>query len=175
MDCCGINGGASAPATVSANDATPPVSLARAGTFTNGPGTLDWKRAGALCAAALVALVALVPKCPACWSVYAGLSSLLGVSISLDRRYLEPLTLLCLGVALLGVASGVRRTGYLPLWVAAASALGIWLGKFVLQNDTLAYAASCGLVLAALASRRARRRARSLARASELAHHAQAG
>jgi len=170
MDCCGINGGASAPATVSANDATPAVSLTRAGTFTNGPGTLDWKRAGALCGAALVALV---PKCPACWSIYAGLSSLLGVSISLDRRYLEPLTLRALSVALLGVASGVRRTGYLPLVVAAASALGIWLGKFVLQNDTLAYAASCGLVLAALASRRARRRAR--AQASELAHHAQAG
>ena len=168
MDCCGINGAPSAAATAPPNDATPAVTLTRAGTFENGSGAPEWKRLGASCAAVLVALV---PKCPACWSVYAGLSSLLGVSITLDRRYLEPLTLLALGVALLGVASGARRSGYLALAVAAPSALLIWLGKFVLQNDVLTYGASCGLLLAALATRRARR-----ARwRSELAHHAQAG
>jgi hypothetical protein len=119
------------------------------------------------------ALVALVPKCPACWSVYAGLSNLLGVSIALDVRYLQPLTLAALVVALFGVSSGLRRSGYLPLAAAAACALGIWLGKFVLQNDVIWYTSSCGLVLAAFAGRRARRA--SARAASKLAEHAQAG
>ncbi len=130
----------------------------------------QWKRVSALIAAALVALL---PKCPACWSVYAGLSSLLGVSFVLDLRYLLPLTLASLGVALLSSCSTARRSGYVPLVVAVPSALGIWVGKFVLPNDAVLYVSACGLVLAALAARRLRSRPAALP--SKLPQHAQAG
>ncbi len=186
MDCCGINSAEAAAGKTSGSGAASNSGAAKPSAH-NEPAygvpphsasphawaVPQWKRVSALIAAALVALV---PKCPACWSVYAGLSNLLGVSIALDDRYLRPLTLVALGVALFGLASGVRRSGYLPFGVATACAFGIWLGKFELNNDTLLYASSAGLLLAAFAARRARRaqRARS-AGGSELAEHPQAG
>jgi hypothetical protein len=176
VDCCGINSTEAAAGKTSGSDAASASDAANRSAqpeAEHGSAAPHWKRVSALIAAALVALV---PKCPACWSVYAGLSNLLGVSIALDDRYLRPLTLVALGVALFGLGSGVRRSGYLAFGVATVCALGIWLGKFELNNDVLLGASSAGLLLAACAARRARRaqRARSAA-SSELAEHAQAG
>jgi hypothetical protein len=110
--------------------------------------------------------IALVPKCPACWSVYAGLSSWLGLSYALDRALLLPLTLGCLALSLLALVSAARRSGrYQPLVCAALAAAGIYLGKFTLDSPLLAYASLFALVLAALAGRRAER-------CSKLAQHA---
>jgi hypothetical protein len=170
VDCCGINAREPATNAASANGAAPVRGLGRTPARDGASAAPGWKRASALIAAALVALV---PKCPACWSVYAGLSNLLGVSIALDVRFLQPLTLAALVVALVGVSVNLRRSGYLPLAAAAVCALGIWLGKFVLQHDVLWYASSCGLLLAAFAGRRARRGATRAS--SELAEHTQAG
>jgi hypothetical protein len=122
--------------------------------------------------------VALLPKCPACWSVYAGLSSVLGVSFAVDPALLLPLTLTSLGLALAALASMAWRTrSYLPLALGAASALGVWAGKFALNSDVLTWLGLLGLILAALGARwggRAHAR-RAAAPRSELAHHAQAG
>jgi hypothetical protein len=110
--------------------------------------------------------VALLPKCPACWSVYAGLSGWLGLSIALDPALLLPLTLLCLGLTLLVLARGARRSGrYQPLAWAALAAVGVYLGKFALESPLCAHVSLGALVLAALAGRRAERR-------SKLAQHA---
>jgi hypothetical protein len=99
--------------------------------------------------------IALLPKCPACWSVYAGLSSWLGVSIVLEPRRLLPLTLGSLGLALLSLAVAARRSGrYAPLLAGAASALGVWAGKFVLSLEPLTYLSLFGLIIASLAARR---------------------
>lgn len=166
MDCCGVNSSEPATARASSNDATHTLSLLRLGASDKTPASAGWKRGSALF---LAALVALLPKCPACWSVYAGLSSLLGVSIALDARYLEPLTLAALGVASFGVALRLSRSGPLPLMLALASSLGIWLGKFVLHADMLAYGCSGGLVLAALAARRTRGRPAASSAQPELA------
>lgn len=110
--------------------------------------------------------VALLPKCPACWSVYAGLSGWLGLSIALPPALLLPLTLLCLALTLLVLASGARRSGrYAPLACATLAAAGVYLGKFSLESPLLAHASLCVLVLAALIGRRAES-------CSKLAQHA---
>jgi hypothetical protein len=115
--------------------------------------------------------VALLPKCPACWSVYAGLSSWLGVSFALEPRRLLPLTLGSLGLALLSLAMMARRSGrYAPLLAGAASALGVWTGKFVLGLEPLTYLSLFGLIIASLAARRLGTRRLS----SELPEHAEA-
>jgi hypothetical protein len=123
--------------------------------------------------------VALLPKCPACWSVYAGLSSVLGVSFSLEPALLLPLTLASLGLALAALASMAWRTrSYLPLALGAASSLGVWAGKFALNSDVLTWLGLLGLIVAALGARWRRGRVHAQAAAaprSELADHAQAG
>ncbi len=135
-----------------------------------------WRRASAVITAVGVALL---PKCPACWSVYAGLSSMLGVSFVLEPALLSALTLTSLGLALASLGSMAWRTrSYLPLALGAASALGVWAGKFALNSDVLTWFGLFGLILAALVARRRGGRAHpraAAARPSELADHAQAG
>lgn len=130
--------------------------------------------------------VALLPKCPACWSVYAGLSSLLGVSFVLEPALLLPLTLTSLALALASlwlkarrssahgslrsVASSARR--YATFAVGVASALMVWGGKFVLNSELLTWFGLLGLIVASLEARRGG--PREVARASELPEHAQA-
>lgn len=131
-------------------------------------GVSGWRRAGAVLTAVGVALL---PKCPACWSVYAGLSSLLGVSFVLDRALLLPLTAASLLVALGALGSLARRTRrYVPFAAAVASALAVSGAKFVLNDDRLTWLALLGLVAASLLVARAPR----AALASELPEHAQA-
>lgn len=95
--------------------------------------------------------VALLPKCPACWSAYAGLSSLLGLSFTLDERYLLPLTSALLALAIAALWLQARRgRGYGP-WLLAGGAAGATLtGKFVLENDVLMYLGIALLLLASL-------------------------
>jgi hypothetical protein len=135
-----------------------------------------WKRATALIAAVVVALL---PKCPACWSVYAGLSSVLGVSFVIEMRHLVPLTVASLALALVSLAIVARRSRRpLPFALGALCALGVWAGKFELGSDALTLVALLGLIGASLAARRAeQRRTRcdaSLGPGSELAEHAEA-
>jgi uncharacterized protein YqgC (DUF456 family) len=96
-------------------------------------------------------LVSLVPKCPACWSVYAGVSSALGIGFTVDRRYLLPLTALLLALALGVIARrAVARRQRAALLAGAAASLGILLGKFALDSDWLAYGGVALLVAASL-------------------------
>lgn len=132
-----------------------------------------WKRAGVVVAAVGVALL---PKCPACWSVYAGLSSVLGVSFVLDPALLMPLTLASFALALAALGTMARRTRrYLPLGLGVASVLVVWAGKFAANSDALTWLGLIGLIVASVgARRRAPRRPASHAPSSELAEHAEA-
>jgi mercuric ion transport protein len=156
VDCCDVD----TPATPPAVGDSPRVALGRAGP--------------ALGAVA----VALLPKCPACWSVYAGLSSLLGLSIALDERYLLPLTcgLLVLSIGAL-VLQAQRGRGHGPWRLAAGAAVLILLGKFVWASDPCTYAGAAGLLFASLWSRRGPRRPAAAVVAlgsSKLTGHAEA-
>lgn len=99
--------------------------------------------------------VALLPKCPACWSVYAGLSSVLGLGIAVEARYLIPLTAACMAVAVGGLGLRARRgRGYGPCLLGAFMAASVMLGKFVFEEPAWTYASLFGLVLATLWSTR---------------------
>jgi mercuric ion transport protein len=95
--------------------------------------------------------VALLPKCPACWSAYAGLSSLLGLSIALEERYLLPLSSALLALAVFALWLQARRgRGYGPWLLAQGAAGAILVGKFALENDVLMYAGIVSLLLASV-------------------------
>jgi hypothetical protein len=142
VDCCSVNAKDSERQVAEGDGAS--VRAPSAGSYL--------KRASALMAAVGIALL---PKCPACWSVYAGLSSWLGVSLALEPRRLLPLTLASLALALLSLAAMARRSGrYVPLLAGALSALGVWAGKFVLSLDLLTYLSLFGLIIASLSARR---------------------
>jgi hypothetical protein len=109
--------------------------------------------------------IALLPKCPACWSVYAGLSSVLGVSIAVDPRYLLPLTAASMAAAVGGLWLRARRGGsYGPCLLGALMAASVLLGKFALENQAWTYMSLLGLVLAALWSTRSAVGTRPLSR-----------
>jgi hypothetical protein len=138
-----------------------------------------WKRASAALAAVGIALL---PKCPACWSIYAGLSSWLGVSFVMPTALLRPLTVASLGFAVLALGSMAReRRALVPALAGVAAALGVWFGKFELNSLVLTYSSVVTLLCCSLLARRAawrvpradRRPSRNGER-SELTEHAHA-
>jgi mercuric ion transport protein len=95
--------------------------------------------------------VALLPKCPACWSAYAGLSSLFGLSIALEERYLLPLTSALLALAVGALWLQARRgRGYGPWLLGCGAASATLGGKFALESDMLMYAGIGSLLLASV-------------------------
>jgi hypothetical protein len=108
--------------------------------------------------------------------VYAGLSSVLGVSFVVEPSLLSTLTLASLALALAALGAMARRTrSYLPLTLGLASALGVWAGKFALNSDVLTWLALLGLISASLLARRRGARVSSPGvYPSELPEHAQA-
>jgi hypothetical protein len=98
--------------------------------------------------------LALVPKCPACWSVYAGLSSWLGLSISMETRYLLPLTCATLGATLGFLGWGARQgRGSGPLLVGLIAAGLVIVGKFATASSAAVYVGIAALLTASLWSR----------------------
>jgi hypothetical protein len=101
-----------------------------------------------------VALV-LVPKCPACWSVYAGLSSWLGLSIAMETRYLLPLTCATLGATLIFLGWRARLgRGSGPLLLGLIAAGLVLIGKFATASSATVYVGIAALLTASLWSRR---------------------
>lgn len=112
-------------------------------------------RHGRLGATFAAIAIALLPKCPACWSVYAGLSSVLGLHIAVEQRYLVPLTAASMALAVGGLWLLARRGGgYRPCLLGSLMAANVLIGKFVLENPPWTYTSLIGLALAALWSSR---------------------
>ncbi len=88
-------------------------------------------------------------SCPACWPAYAGLLSSLGIGFLWSGRYLLPITMLLLGVALAALARGAReRRGYGPLLVGSLGSVALIVTKFLVHRPWMAGAAA-GLILSA--------------------------
>jgi len=96
--------------------------------------------------------VALLPNlaCPACWPAYAGLVGALGLGFLVESRYLFPMTVVFLLLALLalGFRAG-RRRGSGPLIAGIGASAAILVGKFWFEVDVVMYA---GVVLLVAAS-----------------------
>jgi len=104
-------------------------------------------RMGLFAIPAAVASMLPVLGCPLCWPGYAALLSSLGLGFLVSARYLLPLTIALLGVALAGLVVQARRQGSLvPLVLGSAASVAIVLGKFALELGAMTYA-GVGLLL----------------------------
>jgi hypothetical protein len=108
-----------------------------------GAAASPWKRALALLG---TIAVALLPKCPVCWSVYAGLSGVLGLSFAVETRYLFPITLALLGLSV-WLLTGRRARGNAAWVLGLCMAAGVLIAKFVIDSEPWLYASMLGLVL----------------------------
>lgn len=87
---------------------------------------------------AFAMLPALV--CPACWPAYAGLLSSLGVTFLADEKYLYPLTVFFLSLAVAALLWRARKQRkYSPFIIGTVGASLVVLGKFSFDNPWLNY------------------------------------
>lgn len=85
---------------------------------------------------------AFLPKlvCPACWPAYAAAVSALGLTFLLEVRYLLPLTIGALALAVGALAWRARgRRGFGPAALALAAAVAIVAGKFAADSAAILY------------------------------------
>jgi len=97
--------------------------------------------------------VSVLPKlaCPACWPAYAGLLTSVGLGFLISVRYLLPLTITFLVLALAAMLFRARnRHGYGPFLLAVLAAGGVLLGKFAWDSQPTVYGAIGVLVVASL-------------------------
>src|SRR2546425_8147292 len=92
------------------------------------------------------ALLAIAPKCPICFLAYFGIFGVATTSASVYRVWLPPVTAIWLAftVAMLTFRSGKRRYGLALLGFFGA--LGVVLGKFIVEDQGLVYAGIAALV-----------------------------
>jgi hypothetical protein len=98
------------------------------------------KRLGVLAIPAALASTLPVLGCPLCWPAYAGLLSSLGVGFLASARYLLPLTISLLAVALAGLGVQARRRGYALLVLGVVASGIIMLGKFRIDSTMTTFA-----------------------------------
>jgi len=137
----------------------PAETIAAALRQTAATGTVATRASGGLLAwmALIPALAAaIVPHlaCPACWPAYTGLLGSLGlgflVPFLIQTKYLLPLTMLALLVAVAALGfRAPRRRGYGPLLVGLTGAGLVVAGKFVLTESDPAVLGGLGLLVGA--------------------------
>lgn len=97
--------------------------------------------------------VSLLPKlaCPACWPAYAGLLSVIGLGFLTQTKYLLPLTVgfLVVAVGALGIRARQRR-GYGPFRIGLVAAAVVIIGKFLSESDAAMYGGIALLIAASL-------------------------
>ncbi len=112
--------------------------------------TRGWRGSLALLSAIGVALLPNL-TCPACWPAYAALLSSLGVSVVVTTKYLFPLTLFFIALALGSLGwEARRRRGFGPLIVGLVGASLLITGRFVVASNMLLYFGITTFVSAAL-------------------------
>lgn len=95
--------------------------------------------------------VSLLPKlaCPLCWPAYAGLLSSVGLGFLISTKYLLPVTIAFLVLALGALAFRAKdRRGYGPFVLGLVAAVGVVVGKFDWGLNPAVYGAVGLLVVA---------------------------
>lgn len=97
--------------------------------------------------------LSVVPKvtCPVCSPAYAALLSSLGVGFLASTRYLLPLTIIVLAIAVASLFVGAATgRGLAPFWTGVSAAGFILLGKFAFDSALLMYSGVGSLVIASV-------------------------
>jgi mercuric ion transport protein len=110
------------------------------------------KKPGILAISAAVVSALPVLGCPLCWPGYAALLSSLGLGFLASARFLFPLTMALLALALAGLGVQARRQGFVPLALGVIASGTIGLGKFVLGSDAITDAGVALLLAASVVS-----------------------
>ena len=95
--------------------------------------------------AVTLALISHAGVCPACWPLIGGLMSSLGVTFLIETRYLLPLMIGCLALAVGALSYGARRD-YRPLALGIAASGLILIGRFALDAPALTIGGVCLLI-----------------------------
>lgn len=96
--------------------------------------------------------LSLLPNvtCPACWPAYAALLSSLGVSVTVTTKYLFPLTLFFVALAVISLGWRARRRhGFGPLIVGLVGAGLLITGRFYVGSNLLLYSGMMTFIAAA--------------------------
>ena len=121
------------------------VSLAAASALRPG----GWQRVLAVLPSLGIATVP-VGLCPLCFAGYVGAFGAMGLGVLLERRYLMPLAVAALLLALGSLAWRARtRRGYGPLALGVIGALVLWLGQFAANNVAATTLGATTLLIAA--------------------------
>ncbi len=99
-----------------------------------------------------ISVVALTPfACPACWPAYIGLLASLGIGVTGVEKYLFPLTVTFLLLALWPLwVKGRARNNYSPLYLGGFAAMITLIGMFVIVFEPLLYTGVALLVIASV-------------------------
>lgn len=112
------------------------------------PSSTGWKSSlGAIPGIAF----AFLPKiaCPACWPAYAGFFSSIGLGFLVETRFLLPLMIVFLAIALGALALRARnRRGLAPFWLGTIASAVILVGRFGFGSDTAMYVGIGMLIIA---------------------------
>lgn len=95
--------------------------------------------------------VSVLPRviCPVCSPAYAAVVSSVGLGFLIESRYLLPITVAFLAVAVGSLAfRASNRRGLRPFWIGVIAASGVVAGKFWLDSAATIYA-SVGLLVVA--------------------------
>jgi hypothetical protein len=95
--------------------------------------------------AVTIALISHAGLCPACWPLIGGLMSSLGVTFLIETRYLLPLMIGCLALAVAALSYGARRN-YRPFALGIVASGLILIGSFVLDAAPVTLGGACLLV-----------------------------
>jgi hypothetical protein len=95
--------------------------------------------------AVTIALISHAGVCPACWPLIGGLMSSLGVTFLIETRYLLPLMVACLALAVAVLSYGARGN-YRPFALGILGSGLILGGRFVLVAVPVTIGGACLLV-----------------------------
>jgi hypothetical protein len=103
-------------------------------------------------------LLGLAPKCPICFLAYFGIFGVATASVSVYRVWLPHLTAVWLAITvgmLVFQRGGQRRYG--PALLGFLAALAVFVGRFILNDQTVVYTGIVALMGAAVWRARSRR------------------
>jgi len=96
--------------------------------------------------------------CPICYPATGAFLSAIGAGVAVTIVVLKVMLVLFLAIALLGLwRSGRTHHNRWPMWIAVASAVLIYAGKYFIPYDTVFYAGVLGFVIAIITDIRSAR------------------
>src|SRR5690348_17139343 len=106
------------------------------------PMIMNARRFVAAIPAVTIALISHAGICPACWPLIGGLMSSFGATFLIETRYLLPLMIACLALAVAVLSYGAR-VNYRPFALGILASGLILVGRFVLDAAPVTIGGAC--------------------------------